>query len=346
MRITKISISEMHSKKTLFQSSKRLSFITSVDRFNQTSSGIDLKRAHKNLVKYLQETLPRKSVSFYKYDKILIENLIKKSSMDNNITKLLTTCLAGGFGIRQANIVLDCYENTGEDYSENIIRLYKKALERKELFSLPNSNDTSEVKMLFDHSLKKIIKCIYFLGEDTTEYAFNLKLQRFNNLLDKINEYDNNQMFYIKEALLEKINPEKSSLYIELKEELNHAYVKLYASMPQEYIEIYNVNNQKIDALKNEISELKKGYSNDTKSIIKSKQEEIKQLRREIQETKTQEFISNEKNITNIKAKLNKLTKSALTDPQDQNLLPENPVFPLNHEAPYTPPEHQGQILF
>lgn len=221
------------------------------------------------------------------------------------------------FGVELSNIVYRKYINTKLDYSDMIQNLRDKILEQNYEFTLSVNWLVSNKKLnannyIVEH-FDKIIPSIKLLGIEALVFALGMKQQRFENLLTDVERYYSFSPSSYQELLMEMTNPTMTHLYTYLQGEKSHIQAKMHGEDNQEFMDLHSKNKRRLEVLNHMVKQKK--LEKDTASV-KQLYQMITEIRRKEFESKSVDFKELEKEMTKIKADINKLMQNSIKDPQ------------------------------
>ena len=169
-----------------------------------------------------------------------------------------------------------------------------------------------------NENFDKLYAALYLLGQEVVLAALNFKQDRFQAFINNANSYYNTTEDIHRQLLWEKVEPKRTSLYRSLIFEKSLIKDKMRDAEFSDFIEQHEINKIQIKTLETKLKELKQNFLLQNKQKIKEIYSEITALRKKDYETKPNSFKELEKQMTNVKAKLNSLLQNAINDPLEK----------------------------
>lgn len=208
---------------------------------------------------------------------------------------------------------------TGTDYTDDIFNIRNTLFENNFTLATVGQDRTKDSLENSNQYLVNryfaFIAMIDILGTDSVLAAIKMKQHRFENLIEEVLKYRNDNYDFIVDLLVEKTNPINSIEYKGLKLNQKNLHRKMndfeYSSF---YIQ-HEENKAKIEKLQDKLKILKQNFSEENRKEIKQIYFQISEIRKKDFEAKSDSFKELETQMTEIKAKINALLKTSIKDP-------------------------------
>lgn len=289
----------------------RPSFGTSEDTFERREISSERQRETDLIKKFAQNGTPVSQI----YPQIdYLKNYIK--DIFNDDKNYTTICNLADLGVAPNFAIEMCNNFNNYPYlKEKFLNYRNEAIER----NLPNLNHKAQRINYVDEymvtNFDELRTADALLGEKGVIYAFNMKDERFDELIKNLHKLNSTATARL---LMEKTNPTQSVKYKELDNELQKNREELYLNIATpEFRKKYEINTEEISKLKKQISDLKQNPTSENKAEIKKNTAEINRLKAEILAEKTPEHLEKEIEISKIKAQMNEMIDKRIKDPQD-----------------------------
>lgn len=233
-------------------------------------------------------------------------------------------CIDNGLGIKLPYTIINSF-NSNPNKVVAMINTFSLIRDRVwyNNFAPEENNVTPDDKLnnaneYLNENFDKLYAALYLLGQEVVLAALNFKQDRFQAFIDNANSYYNTTEDIHRQLLWEKVEPKRTSLYRSLIFEKSLIKNEMRDSEFSDFIEQHENNKIQIKTLETKLKQLKQNFLPQNKQKIKEIYSEITALRKKDYEKKPNSFKELEKQMTNVKAKLNSLLQNAINDPLEK----------------------------